>query len=239
MAGYGTGVRVPIDGQNPLMINGCALWLRADQGITLATGVSQWNDLSGNGRVMAQGTGSAQPSPANVNGQPSLRFVKASSQFLVAASSPKMSLPMDVFVVGQLASSTAGQQAFYDKGDSGDGHQNTGYFQTNSSTINLYGGVGFSAQVPDATQALCIYRFSTQNANSVIYRNGSVAGTGTSGDPGPTNGSIGHIGSNISGASNLDGWISEIIEYSRILSPSEASAVTRYLGARYVIGVVN
>ena len=36
-------------------------WIRADQGITLATGVSGWNDLSGNNHHFAQGTTAAQP----------------------------------------------------------------------------------------------------------------------------------------------------------------------------------
>lgn len=39
-----------------------ALWLRADQGITLnGANVSQWNDQSGNGRHFSQGTSVAQP----------------------------------------------------------------------------------------------------------------------------------------------------------------------------------
>ena len=46
----------------PLTILGSLeFWLRADQGITIATGVSQWNDLSGNNRHFTQGTAANQP----------------------------------------------------------------------------------------------------------------------------------------------------------------------------------
>lgn len=51
-------------------------WIRADQGITQVTGVSQWNDLSGNGHNFAQGTGSQQPAynaaDATLNGRPTV-----------------------------------------------------------------------------------------------------------------------------------------------------------------------
>lgn len=38
-----------------------AAWYRFGQGITVATGVSQWDDASGNGRHLTQGTAANQP----------------------------------------------------------------------------------------------------------------------------------------------------------------------------------
>ena len=48
---------------SPRQIPGCALWLDAvdTSTITMATGVSQWNDKSGNSYNLTQGTGSLQP----------------------------------------------------------------------------------------------------------------------------------------------------------------------------------
>lgn len=40
---------------------GASIWLRRGMGITIATGVSQWNDQSGNNRHFAQATGADQP----------------------------------------------------------------------------------------------------------------------------------------------------------------------------------
>lgn len=54
-------------------------------GVTLATGVSQWNDLSGNGRHYAQGTAALQPSYSNrFAGYPVLTF-DGTDDFLVAS----------------------------------------------------------------------------------------------------------------------------------------------------------
>lgn len=67
---------------------GLAAWYRIDRGVTIATGISQLDDLSGNGRNLTQGTGSAQPARvlAAYNGKPCARFVAASSQFLSRAA---------------------------------------------------------------------------------------------------------------------------------------------------------
>lgn len=74
-------------GFTPKQIGGgtLKLWVRADQGITIATGVSQWNDLSGNGNHVTQGTGSAQPAfvASGQGGRPLVRFVSANSQVLL------------------------------------------------------------------------------------------------------------------------------------------------------------
>jgi hypothetical protein len=63
----------------PQAILGSSLiqWCRADHGITVATGVSQWDDLSGNGRHYTQATGAAQPAygaTAGPNSTPALTF---------------------------------------------------------------------------------------------------------------------------------------------------------------------
>lgn len=64
------------------------LWLRADLGVTIATGVSSWKDQSGNGNDVTQITGSKQPSLVTgvINGHPIARFAAASTQILSCAS---------------------------------------------------------------------------------------------------------------------------------------------------------
>lgn len=83
-AGYpATGARYgshPNSGPaTPLTILGASTigWYRADQGLTLVTGVSQWDDISGNSRHFAQATDSAQPSygaTAGPNSTPAITF---------------------------------------------------------------------------------------------------------------------------------------------------------------------
>lgn len=60
----------------PRDVPGCLLWLRADLGVTIGTGVATWADQSGNGHNATQATGSKQPirnaTDADFAGLPSL-----------------------------------------------------------------------------------------------------------------------------------------------------------------------
>jgi hypothetical protein len=61
---WGLQVQTPVAPvSTPLSISGCALWLDAADSstITIATGVSQWNDKSGNGYNFTQSTTTLQP----------------------------------------------------------------------------------------------------------------------------------------------------------------------------------
>jgi hypothetical protein len=64
-------------GIQPNELPNLAVWLKADSGVTVTgSGVSQWNDLSGNGRHFTQSTDSKRPPLVNgvLNGFPVLRF---------------------------------------------------------------------------------------------------------------------------------------------------------------------
>lgn len=68
----------------------CQAYYEADAAnVTIVTGVSQWVDLSGNGRHLAQATGTAQPTfngaDANFGGRASIAF-DGSNDILVCAS---------------------------------------------------------------------------------------------------------------------------------------------------------
>ena len=68
----------------PARPSGSALWLRADLGVTLATGVAYWADQTGHQPPAAQSTGSMQPTvtASAINGKPALTFNAAASQYL-------------------------------------------------------------------------------------------------------------------------------------------------------------
>lgn len=61
---FGAGWKAPAPASAPFVptfLTGCVAWLRADLGVTTATGVSSWADQSAGGSTLAQGTPSAQP----------------------------------------------------------------------------------------------------------------------------------------------------------------------------------
>ncbi|WP_420580931.1 T9SS type A sorting domain-containing protein [Reichenbachiella sp.] len=71
------------------------LWLRADQGISTIDGkVQTWSDLSGNGRDMSQSNSNYRPSfntaQTELNEQPTVDFVSASSTFLEGATTQNL-----------------------------------------------------------------------------------------------------------------------------------------------------
>lgn len=60
---------------DPTHISGCKMWMRADLGTTIATGVSQWNDQSGNSHQFVQATGGNQPTVTTaINGHTTIHF---------------------------------------------------------------------------------------------------------------------------------------------------------------------
>ena len=60
------------DAFSPRQLTGLTLWLDADEGVTVATGVSLWEDQSTTGNDMVQGTPALQPSlvPNDINSLP-------------------------------------------------------------------------------------------------------------------------------------------------------------------------
>lgn len=74
-------------GFNPKSISGLALWLDPTDSstYTISTGVSAWNDKSGNGRNFLQDVGNNQPTLSTINGKTALSF-NGTSQFLSSSS---------------------------------------------------------------------------------------------------------------------------------------------------------
>jgi Concanavalin A-like lectin/glucanases superfamily len=80
------------------------LWLRADLGITIVTGVSQWNDQSGSANHVTQATGSKQPTvaAADINGKPALAFDGTDDVLSKASTTLITSSAYSIFMVNKL-----------------------------------------------------------------------------------------------------------------------------------------
>ena len=88
---------------SPAALASIAHWYRRIQGITIATGVSQWNDLIGTAHLI-QSTGANQPAynatDAGYNGQATVQST-ATNMFLVSGAAA-VTQPCSVLVVGQI-----------------------------------------------------------------------------------------------------------------------------------------
>ena len=213
----------------PISIPGCAVWLRADLGITISTGVSQWNDQSGNGNNVISAIGAQQPaynkSDNTLNGMPSISSVAASSQFL-SNTSFTLASPYTIFLVGYCA---VGQDAAI-SGSSAE----FPYFGVGQTTNAFIGGptaqiaIG-GLTVTNASMAAGVVFSST---SATVY--GNNINNFTSGNVG----SIPFSGLYVFEITDVvfeTSTIAEIIIYSSALQTASIESVFNYLGARYKI----
>ena len=227
---------------SPLSLGSVALWLRADQGITIATGVSAWADLSGSGdanRNFVQATGAAQPTlnaaDAGYNGNPTLSFASASSQFLLSGTwSVAPSALCTVVVVGN-NDNAASLEVFTD------GVPTTTLLLDNNTAATSV-RIGETSTVSEnstnvSAASVIIGVYKPSDASGAIYVNARTAvttgsvGTATA----PTGMSVGANGSGLAGF--LNGKVAEVIVYRRALSQTEVNMVLAYCGGRYGIVV--
>lgn len=228
----------------PTSISGCVLWLRADLGVTIGTGVSAWADQSGTGdsnKNCTQATGSNQPtrnsSDTAYNNQTTLSFASASSQFLQSGtwSTAPPTSAATIFVVGN-TDGTGARQAFTDglsaatyglwNNDNGS-ETNTVAFFLSAYLIKT----GASLGSPSAVAVTCI----AGSSSSAIFANAKTAlGTGSPGTSSPTGLTLGAFAG---GGSYLNGKIAEVIIYNSDIGSSNRSLVWNYLGSRYGISI--
>jgi|GEM_PF-3453669 len=225
----------------PTSVAAIKLWLRADLGVTIATGVSQWNDQSGTGdanKNVAQATGSKQPtrntSDAAYNNQTTLSFATASSQELVSGTwAASLAEPETIFFVGhQIAS--ASPYVFTDDALT----TNLRLMDNNGGgqVLRAYAGASLNSAVSCAAPFVSAVEFN--GATSKIYMSAITATVSGSTGVAPANRAGLRLGVQGGGGGQyLNGKIAEVIIYGSVLSLSDRTAVTNYLGTRYGITI--
>lgn len=249
----------------PVDLAGCALWLRADKGITLnGSTVAAWANQGTLGGSVTQGTAASQPTysaAGGPNGRPALTFdggdwltsdLAASSwAFLHGANST-------IFVVWKTTSanpnayfgllSTAssgtadrGYALFYDD-RSGLSRNDRLIANFNNGGATVGGVLTANNAFTAATWGVAETVFAYQDAGSdlIVLANGTSVGTSESAVATSASAPQGplELGRLVNDAgSRLIGSIAEAIAFNRTLSAAERMIVRRYLGSRYAITV--
>ncbi len=223
----------------PSDISALAAWYRADAAnVTIATGVSQWNDLSGAGLHLTQGTGASQPTwlSSDINGRPSIQF-NGSSHFLSRAATTlgvtTAGYTALLVVKEDTAAATGIQVALAEAAGT------SGFYlwqiTPNKAVRHVTVGDGTGPAVQTATYESRTYNFAT-GAGPVLRVNRqaqTVSGAPTT-LVAPVGASILCLGSRTAGA---DFWaacrIAELAIWPRPLQAAEITILDTYVTSRY------
>jgi hypothetical protein len=234
---------------SPMQVPTCALWLRADLGLSVNTGtttVTSWLDQTGNtnNTVNAAGTGtvtlSALTTPLNFNGFPAIITSGSPTGWLGTSSSGSglsISQPDSVIVVVQTAVLNASVPVCYVSGSSSS-HQSVAQSANNDLQVQINAGTSVNQAVTsNLLNNPSILQVDFNGASSNIYQNGVLQNTSGALNPGTNALTFAAIGANFNGTNVFDGYIAEVLAFQPVLTPVWRTLVTRYLGGRYGIAV--
>jgi hypothetical protein len=248
-------LRPTASGFTPARIADLGLWLDASVTSSLTfngSTVSEWRDLSGNGRHFAQTTAGSQPTGDNrtLNGRRVLDF--DGGDFLIT-NSAGLNLARNIgalsFFLVYAEDSVVGNRTILHAAISGSTSVARISFIPTGTTNRI------AARRLDADSAAVLGANSTantsprvlsavvdySNASGNIYLEGSSIASSTTltsaGNTSNTDSGAVAVGAQGGGGEPMDGFIGELVFYRRALSTSERQSVERYLGRKWNITV--
>ena len=225
-------------GFNPKSISGLAAWYDASNAASITLNgstVSQWSDLSGNGRHQSQGSASLQPnySATNANGKPAL--TTTGTQWMQASAFASSSAAT-IFLVWKI-SSAAGTPYIFQRGTVNDVHS----FLMNPGTNQIQARRGSSNQGTATVSSLGtadIWRVGTlvfSTTLSRIYNGNSIGTDNTATVAAPVGNKVLTLFALDSATRAGSPGIAEFLYYSSQLDDAQQAAVRIYLGKKWGI----
>lgn len=223
-------------GFSPKSIAGLEAWYAADvaSSITLATGVQQWADLSGNSRHLIQNTTNNQPAynSVSLNGKPAVTFDGVNDSLRTANFS--LPQPFHFFAVYRFESAyVSGAPRFIDAGLSPT--RSGECFRQNTNDIRLFAGATLTGNLVPAgeVEQFNVWDILFNGASSAIrFRKDVYAVTGNAGANNA--GRLTMAGDlNATASSNANVSFAELLVYSRDVPVAEADKIRSYLGKKY------
>lgn len=204
-------------------------WYKSDVGITIATGVSQWDDQSGNGNHLVQATGGAQPvvTAAAINGRDAITFDGVDDVLTVTFA---LAQPLTFFAMIRQDTWTNGDILLNAK---------TVSAAVAIQQLTTTPGIGLNAgAVLGPTSSLVLSTFGLvtgifNGASSVIQVNNIAETAGAAGANVPTGISAGARGDGTAFAACA---IAEIICMAAVATAGERANMRAYSQARYGVG---
>jgi len=235
----------------PNSIVGIQGWWKADAITGLVDGnlidstlSRYWPDSSANARDLMEGTAPPTYKTNIINSLPAVRFIAASTTRMVIKTGqpalPSDTKPITFVAVFSLNSNTGVVVNIFGTTV----NATSGVTLSVSSTLAPRLQVNNTALTPGGATVVVgtwLIFVATYSATGdyAYYTNGTAGNSGNNNIV-PTTGSNRRFGA--SGATgttqNLDGDVAELIQYDNVISASDRSSLTRYLGTKYNITVV-
>jgi hypothetical protein len=212
-------------GLAPQALSGLRAWYRSDLGITIATGVSQWNDLSGNGNHLLQAAGPSQPTRTLgvINGSPAIVFSAASTM----AASFTLGQPSTLFAV--VRADTWGDTNTLFDGVAAGASAMVQQFTASANVRLVAGAAGVDGvQLPVSTFALLVATFNGASSSIKI-----TDGTQLNGTLGADNPNGLTVGSRAGGTAFANISVAEIIVTATSATAAERTSIRTYVQQRY------
>ena len=238
---------------NAIPVCSPSLWLRADSTLTkdASNKVSVWNDVSGNNKNATQATALNQPTwmPNVFNGKPAIFFDGANGNYFLenTTQTPVATAgsARTYFIVAKADCNASGYKGGNIFSNSRTSPASTAEFTDNGSGGIYYAGNLVSAgnhpsvAVPFADGQQKIFTGTWRTAgtgNNIDFWMNGIASTTSAGNFVSDNGAAGYaVGDRRDGTANNDfqGYIAEIIVYSRAVSDDERQYTENYLKNKY------
>lgn len=193
--------------------------------ITIATGVSQWDDKSGNARHLTQGTGANQPAYSGTQNGLNVVTFDGSNDFL-ATGNLTVAQPMTVFTVAKLTTNGGQGQIT--------GASGTAPVVYKRITTHVWAAYAGTARESATANDLAVHQMTTvfDGVSSSIRLDGSSIASGTTGTNGYSAAPM-IVGANPGGTNPMTGFIAEIVVCAAALSTTDRDACEAYLKARW------
>lgn len=218
----------------PQQVGNLAAWYDANRGVTYDSlfRVSQWNDLSGNGRHASQSTGSKQPllllGANGINGNRCIQFDN-SDDSVACSTGPNLSQPVTFIMFLRYDTLEAtGQTAFQTATTGAMQH-----YVSPGTFVHLF-QAGVTANSGHTAAANTSYVISVifNGASSSYYVNGVLTASGVNCGANVINGI--RIGNNSSETQGVSAKMGELLIFNAALSSSDRQLIEQYLLDKWV-----
>ena len=220
----------------------------AGNGVVPSAGVSSsWVDKSVNAWTATQATGGRQPSLVlnSLNGLPGFSFTNANNQsFATAAQTSLNSISgLSIFAVllptWSSGAAVANPSFFGMRIYNGGATKINYYVHNNYSETDIFNGSGVFYHTSSVTTSaigqnkVFIYSGTNNNGTDITYPNGSLTGDSTSASFGSGTSLPIIVGGDNTDGECWQGYIYEVIFYTRVLSTTERQQVEGYLAQKW------